>query len=251
MAFFENPQRFCIFVKTILIVMLKDGKQERTVVHLELNGSHFYYGNLKALCDNWGKNDIGISYNYLKNYGISETKTLCRKEMNNKERYDCDLTSTKGKRQVVLAEYTVLASSVRLLSTKDSLYMKTLSEISDQIADLEPQRYKIYKTENMYNLIKLDTATGRIWQVQYGMNNYAKPMETPIDDRSLLMSSEKVCSVDLNYTRQIICTHSFYLIRCGVVYGKFNGVQIQSNDLGLLLHTDYAVSKIILIHLRF
>ena len=42
-----------------------------------------------------------------------------------------------------------------------------------------------------------------------------------------------------------------YLIRCGVVYGKFNGVQIQSNDSGLLLHTDYAVSKIILIHLRF
>ncbi len=89
---------------------------------------------------------------------------------------------------------SVLASSVRLLSTKDSLYMKMLAEISDQIADLEPQRYKIYKTENMYNLIKLDTATGRIWQVQYGMNNYAKPMETPIDDRSLLMSSEKVCS---------------------------------------------------------
>ena len=46
--------------------MLKDGKQERTVVHLELNGSHFYYGNLKALCDNWGKNDIGISYTTLK-----------------------------------------------------------------------------------------------------------------------------------------------------------------------------------------
>lgn len=89
---------------------------------------------------------------------------------------------------------SVLASSVQLLSTKDSLYMKMLSEISDQIADLEPQRYKIYKTENMYNLLKLDTATGRIWQVQYGMNNYAKPMETPIDDRSLLMSSEKVCS---------------------------------------------------------
>jgi hypothetical protein len=80
MAFFENPQRFCIFVKTILIVMLKDGKQERTVVHLELNGSHFYYGNLKALCDNWGKNDIGISYNYLKNYGISETKPYVGKK---------------------------------------------------------------------------------------------------------------------------------------------------------------------------
>ena len=31
---------------------------------------------------------------------------------------------------------SVLASSVRLLSTKDSLYMKMLAEISDQIADL-------------------------------------------------------------------------------------------------------------------
>lgn len=52
---------------------------------------------------------------------------------------------------------SVKVSSVQHLSTKDSLYMKMLSEISDQIADLEPQRYKIYKTENMYNLLKLDT----------------------------------------------------------------------------------------------
>ena len=80
MAFFENPQCFCIFAKTILIVMLKDGKQERTVVHLELNGNHFYYGNLKALCDNWGKHDIGISYRYVKNYGLSETKPYVGKK---------------------------------------------------------------------------------------------------------------------------------------------------------------------------
>ena len=89
---------------------------------------------------------------------------------------------------------SVKVSSVQHLSTKDSLYMKMLFEILDQIAYLEPQRYKIYKTENMYNLLKLDTATGRVWQVQYGMNKYAKPMETPIDDRSLLLSTENVFS---------------------------------------------------------
>ena len=60
--------------------MLKGGRQERTVVHLELNGRHFYYGNLKALCDNWEKDDIGISYSYLKNYGISETKPYVGKK---------------------------------------------------------------------------------------------------------------------------------------------------------------------------
>ena len=46
--------------------------------------------------------------------------------------------------------------------------MKTLSEISDQIADLEPQRYKIYKTENMYNTRYRNRAymAGAVWNEQ-------------------------------------------------------------------------------------
>lgn len=49
-------------------------KQERAVVHLEIDGQHHYYGNLKALTDSWPKNKIGVSYNYLKNYNISPEK---------------------------------------------------------------------------------------------------------------------------------------------------------------------------------
>ena len=60
--------------------MLVNGKQERAVIHLELNGKHYYYGNLKALCDSWDKDDIGIAYNYLKNYGISEDKPYIGKK---------------------------------------------------------------------------------------------------------------------------------------------------------------------------
>lgn len=45
-------------------------KQTRTIVHLEINGQHYYYGNLRALCDSWDREEIGVSYNYLKNYGI-------------------------------------------------------------------------------------------------------------------------------------------------------------------------------------
>lgn len=48
-------------------------KQERNVVHLELNGQHYYYGNIKALTDNWDRDTLGVSYNYLKNYGLSES----------------------------------------------------------------------------------------------------------------------------------------------------------------------------------
>ena len=50
-----------------------NGKQERMVVHLEVDGQHYYYGNLKALTDHWGKDAIGVSYSYLKNLNISES----------------------------------------------------------------------------------------------------------------------------------------------------------------------------------
>lgn len=49
-------------------------KQVRAIVHLEKDGKHYYYGNLKALTDNWNKDDIGVSYTYLKNLNIDENK---------------------------------------------------------------------------------------------------------------------------------------------------------------------------------
>lgn len=49
-------------------------KQERTVVHLEIDGKHFYFGSVKALCDNFSKEQIGISYKSLANFGISPEK---------------------------------------------------------------------------------------------------------------------------------------------------------------------------------
>lgn len=49
-------------------------KQERAIVHLEKDGKHYYYGNLKALTDHWSKDAIGVSYSYLKNLNITENK---------------------------------------------------------------------------------------------------------------------------------------------------------------------------------
>ena len=51
-----------------------NGKQERMVVHLEIDGQHHYYGNLKALCDHLDKDALGAGYASLRNYGISERK---------------------------------------------------------------------------------------------------------------------------------------------------------------------------------
>lgn len=51
-------------------------KAERTVVHVELlsDNSHYYFGSLAAIFEKFGKEDIGISYGSLRNYGLSAEK---------------------------------------------------------------------------------------------------------------------------------------------------------------------------------
>ena len=49
-------------------------KQERTIIHLELGAEHHYFGSIKALCDHFGKEQIGITYKSLANIGITSDK---------------------------------------------------------------------------------------------------------------------------------------------------------------------------------
>lgn len=46
------------------------------VIHLELfaDNSHHYFGSLKALCDTFGKDEIGIVYSSLRAVNLSENK---------------------------------------------------------------------------------------------------------------------------------------------------------------------------------
>lgn len=70
----------------------------------------------------------------------------------------------------------------------DSVTIAQIRAIYDRMENLVP-RFKIYKTENTYNLIKLDTATGQTWQVQYRLGD-TESMTVVIDDSSLLWYSE-------------------------------------------------------------
>ena len=52
-------------------------------------------------------------------------------------------------------------------------------------------RYKLYPTENIYILLKLDTATGALWMVSYSMNTKSDAVEVALDSSSLLKSHEE------------------------------------------------------------
>lgn len=51
-------------------------------------------------------------------------------------------------------------------------------------------RFRLFKTENMWNFLELDTQTGRIWQVQFTVDKDGGRGKTPINDKSLATESK-------------------------------------------------------------
>ena len=90
---------------------------------------------------------------------------------------------------VSFAQKDTVGTGIKL-SPKDSLFIEGMAFIAEQSTYTHP-RYKLYGTENIYNLIKLDTATGALWQVQFEMNRDSDAMTAVIDETSLLWSDEE------------------------------------------------------------
>lgn len=50
---------------------LKDMEKERTVIHLEINGQHHYYGSVANMYEFYTSEELGITYASLRNFGLS------------------------------------------------------------------------------------------------------------------------------------------------------------------------------------
>ena len=46
-------------------------EKERTVIHLEINGTHHYYGSIANMYEFYTSEELGITYASLRNYGLS------------------------------------------------------------------------------------------------------------------------------------------------------------------------------------
>ena len=49
-------------------------KIERTVIHLEIDGEHHYFGSIANMYEYFTPQQLGISYGALRNYGLSNDK---------------------------------------------------------------------------------------------------------------------------------------------------------------------------------
>ena len=46
-------------------------EKERTVIHLEINSQHHYYGSIANMYEFYTSEELGITYASLRNYGLS------------------------------------------------------------------------------------------------------------------------------------------------------------------------------------
>ena len=70
MTFFYFFSYFLTFVGKHKIM----AQQERQVIHLQRGEEHFYFGSVAAIYDHFTKEEIGISYGSIRNYGLSPDK---------------------------------------------------------------------------------------------------------------------------------------------------------------------------------
>lgn len=61
-----------------------------------------------------------------------------------------------------------------------AICMFGLAACSDSVFGTDA-RYKLYPTQNMWTFLKLDTETGRIWQVQYSVKGNDTRFEVPLN----------------------------------------------------------------------
>ena len=72
------------------------------------------------------------------------------------------------------------------LSAKDSLMITYMDGYASQISK---PRYQLFKTQNMWTFLKLDTATGLIWQVQYSVKGDLSRFQEPLNTDLLIVPS--------------------------------------------------------------
>ena len=80
------------------------------------------------------------------------------------------------KKLVLLITLITIAMNGYSQSTKNNVCDSTLVYIAKQLEDIEFRikgldRFKLYSTENIYTFLKLDTATGKIDQLQWSLDS--------------------------------------------------------------------------------
>ncbi len=86
-------------------------------------------------------------------------------------------------RNIFIILFTLLCVATSCSKVDKNMQNEPKQEVNDEA------RYELYSTQNIWTFLKLDTRTGRIWQVQYSLEE-GKRGEWILNSQSLTQNSE-------------------------------------------------------------
>lgn len=84
---------------------------------------------------------------------------------------------------------------------KKLLLLLLLPLVSNAQENIE--RYKIYPTDNIYTSLKLDTATGKVWQVQIGIGDSSDAMTSILSNFPIAELKAEIDKTDKEINQMI------------------------------------------------
>lgn len=108
--------------------------------------------------------------------------------------------------QAVIADSMQINKPVKTEKTTEEKLNLILSYIANNVESNE--YYKMYPTTNIWTFIKLDTRTGKLWQVQFGLEDKYR-FESPINLSDLTYDGGKALRFELYPTKN---TYNFLLL---------------------------------------
>jgi hypothetical protein len=127
---------------------------------------------------------------------------------------DSIIIAKKVDSTLILKKQDSLALAVLYAKKQDSLNMVTYKKKRDSINKVGIERnikdkprfgkYKLYPTNNVYNFLKLDTSTGKLWQVQWSVEDN-KRFDTFLGDDAyyFILKDEGITSSWDDYERPV------------------------------------------------
>lgn len=79
-----------------------------------------------------------------------------------------------------IALFLFLAALSSCSKADDSNNTDVPTAVKGTVVAYQAEKFKLYKTQNMWTFLKLDTSTGQIWQVQYSTKGDEYRFEAPL-----------------------------------------------------------------------
>ena len=103
----------------------------------------------------------------------------------------CSIFGVNAQNDTQILSNDSIKTDIEIPTVKlDSMTMAYIDAIYSTMKKNTP-RYKMYATQNINILLKLDTATGKVWMVQYSIGKNDR-LTVPVDDDSLLFDWETI-----------------------------------------------------------